>query len=182
MEYFDIYDRSKKKTGLVSQRKGYFLNDNQYALIVVGLVERSDHRFLITRRTLEKKWAGGWWEAAGGGVMAGETSLEAICRELREETGLDVTKAPGGCIYTYSRENPEEGDNYFVDIFHFRMDFEPEDVKVDPKEVIDFRLATLDDIAKLNDEGIFLHYDRIMEALEQEQKLGIDHGVIVRIN
>lgn len=46
--------------------------------------------------------------------MAGEDSEDAIKREILEETGLDVNGAKGGFLFSYHRENPSEGDNYFV--------------------------------------------------------------------
>src|SRR5436305_14801630 len=34
-----------------------------------------------------------WWNLPGGGMEAGETVDEAICREVRDETGLEVEVA-----------------------------------------------------------------------------------------
>ena len=45
---------------------------------------------------MSNAWAPGWWEVSGGAAQAGESSWEAVRREVREETGLDVSKADGG--------------------------------------------------------------------------------------
>ena len=95
MEFFDVYNDKKEKTGEKLPRKGSFLKEGQYQLIVLALLERPDHKFLITRRAMNKKWAAGDWEVSGGGVQSGETSFEGVCREVREETGLDVSHAEG---------------------------------------------------------------------------------------
>lgn len=182
MEYIDIYDSDKKLTGVLVPRKDYFLSENQYVVIVVGLIERSDHRFLATRRSEDKKWAAGWWEIPGGGVMAGETSAQAIVREIWEETGLDVSHAEGGLMYTYARKNVEKGDNYFVDIYHFHMDFEEGDVRVNDHEVTAYRLMSWEEMTKLNQEKIFLHYDRLKEGLEQEARYGLNCTHITRFD
>lgn len=74
------------------------------------MVARPDGRFLITKRVVTKAWAPGWWEVSGGAVQAGEASEDAVIREVKEETGLDVTKAEGGYLFFYQRENPGDGD------------------------------------------------------------------------
>ena len=37
-----------------------------------------------------------------------EDSLDAVIREIKEETGVDVTEAEGGYAFSYKRVNPEE--------------------------------------------------------------------------
>ena len=98
--------------------------------------------------------------------MAGETSREAVNREVLEETGLDVSAVPGEPLVTYHRENPGEGDNYFVDCYRFTLDFSQSDVKVQEAEVLEWKLATLDEIRDLAAQGIFLHYDSIKVVFE----------------
>ena len=130
MEMWDIYDADKKKTGRLMKKNDWCLKDGEYHLTVLGVIKRPDGKFLITQRVMTKAWAPGWWEVSGGAAQAGEESVEAVRREVLEETGIDVTDADGGYVFTYKRENPGEGDNYFVDVYKFIKDVSDEDVHV----------------------------------------------------
>ena len=142
MEFWDIYDAKKQRTGRTMKRNDWCLKDGEYHLTVLGVVVRPDSKFLITKRVMTKTWAPGWWEVSGGAVMAGEDSEDAVRREILEETGLDVSSCDGGYLFTYKRENPGEGDNYFVDVYRFVMDFDEKDVKAQEEETDGFMLAT----------------------------------------
>ena len=141
-ERWDIYDKDKNRTGRTMERNVWTLKDDEYHLTVLGVVCRPDGKYLITKRVMSKAWAAGWWEVSGGAAMAGEDSLTAVKREVFEETGLDVTNAKGGYVFTYRRENPGKGDNYFVDVYRFEMDFAEEDLKLQKEETDGYRLAT----------------------------------------
>ena len=164
MEYWDIYDAEKKRTGRLMKRDDWCLKDGEYHLSVLGVVVRPDGRYLITKRVMTKAWAPGWWEVSGGAAQAGEESYDAVLREVREETGLDVSGAEGGYVFTYHRENPGEGDNYFVDVYRFVLDFTEEDLKLQTEETDGYRLATVEEIKELAEQGIFLHYDSIQRV------------------
>ena len=166
MEYWDIYDSDKKKTGRKMKKNDWILKDGEYHLTVLGVIMRPDGKFLITQRVMTKAWAPGWWEVSGGAAQAGEESEDAVKREILEETGLDVTGAKGGYVFTYKRENPGEGDNYFVDIYRYEMDFDESDLKLQEAETLGYRIATPEEIKALADEGIFLHYDSIKRVFE----------------
>lgn len=166
MELWDIYDSNKQCTGRTMKRNDWCLKDGEYHLTVLGVVARPDGRFLITKRVMSKAWAPGWWEVSGGAVQAGEESKDAVVREVKEETGLDVSNAEGGYLFSYQRENPGEGDNYFVDIYRFVMDFDETDVKPQEEETDGFMLATVEQIEEFAKQGIFLHYDSIKRVFE----------------
>ena len=166
MEFWDIYDADKKPTGRTMKRNDWCLKDGEYHLTVLGVVARPDHTFLITKRVMTKAWAPGWWEVSGGAAQAGEASRDAVLREVKEETGLDAGSAEGGYLFTYKRENPGEGDNYFVDVYRFTMDFAESDVTVQQEEVNGFEIADPAQIEEYGREGIFLHYDSIRKAFE----------------
>ena len=164
MEFWDIYDENKQLTGRKMKRNDWCLKEGEYHLTVLGVIARPDGTFLITKRVMTKAWAPGWWEVSGGGVQAGESSEEAVRREVKVETGLDVRNAEGGYAFTYKRVNPDEGDNYFVDVYRFVMDIDEKDVSFQEAEIDGHMFATREQIESFAKEGKFLHYDSIKQV------------------
>jgi ADP-ribose pyrophosphatase YjhB (NUDIX family) len=56
----------------------------QFRIGVYALIFRGSEILLALRRDIE------WWNLPGGGLEIGETVEEGVCREVREETGLEV--------------------------------------------------------------------------------------------
>ena len=164
MELWDIYDADKKPTGRTMKRNDWCLKDGEYHLTVLGVVARPDQTFLITKRVMKKAWAPGCWEVPGGGVRAGESAEDAVKREILEETGVDVSNADGGYVFSYKRVNPEEKNNYFVDIFRYTMDIPDSAVHTQEREVMEYAFATLEQIQEYGKQGVFLHYDSIKQV------------------
>ena len=92
MEWNDIYDENRNLTGRV-HRRGSTWKPGEYGVVVCVWVYDGTGHLLLTRRAKGKSFAG-TWENSGGAVKAGETSRQAVARELFEETGI--------------RANPEE--------------------------------------------------------------------------
>lgn len=166
-ELWDIYDENKQLTGRTMKRNDWNMQPGDYHLTVLGVVRHVDGRYLITRRVMTKSWAPGWWEVSGGGVMAGEDSRTAVLREVREEIGLDVSGWEGGYLFSYRRDNPEEKDNYFVDIYRFTGEFTEQDLHLQAEETDGWMLADLEQIREFAKQGIFLHYDSMKAAFEE---------------
>ena len=164
MEQWDIYDENKQKTGRTMNRNDWNMQPGDFHLTVLGVLRRPDGTYLITRRRMDKEWAPGWWEVPGGGVRAGESAEDAVKREILEETGVDVSNADGGYVFSYKRVNPEEKNNYFVDIFRYTMDIPDSAVHTQEREVMEYAFATLEQIQEYGKQGVFLHYDSIKQV------------------
>ena len=80
MEFNDIYDADRNRTGRL-HRRGTRWKQGEYGLIVCVWVYDGRGKILLTRRAPEKSFAG-TWENSGGAAKAGETSRQAIAREL----------------------------------------------------------------------------------------------------
>ena len=86
MEWNDIYDENRALTGRLHQR-GTPWGPGEYGLVVCVWVYDGAGHILLTRRAKGKSFAG-TWENSGGAAKAGETSRQAVARELFEETGI----------------------------------------------------------------------------------------------
>ena len=62
--------------------------------VAVGVISNPQGDILVSRRSLERH-QGGCWEFPGGKIEPGESTHQALCRELHEELGITVqTSAP----------------------------------------------------------------------------------------
>jgi len=70
---------------------GAALDDRRYPkrpMVGVGAIILRRDRILMAQRGKEP--LKGWWSLPGGALEIGESLKDAICREVREETGLEV--------------------------------------------------------------------------------------------
>lgn len=74
----------------------------------VAIVVNKAGEFLLQKKTLDYKWFSGGWSLFGGGIKDGETPLEAIKRELKEELGICFEK-----IKFFKKNSFEIGNNSF---------------------------------------------------------------------
>ena len=104
-ELVDVYDENKCKTNKIIKRKDKdLLDENEFILAVHCWIINSKKEILITRRSLNKN-RGGMWEDTHGGVQSGETSMQAMRRELKEEIGLDVKEEELKLVRSLKRKN-----------------------------------------------------------------------------
>ena len=128
MELWDLYDKDRKPLGRTHLR-GTPLAPGEYHLAVIVVIVNKKGQVLLTRRAAEKDLCPGWWENTGGSVLAGETSLEAIRRELREETGLLARREE---LTLLLQENCRAGTHF--DIYALTWEGEPADIRFQPGE------------------------------------------------
>ncbi|MBW4046659.1 MAG: NUDIX domain-containing protein [Proteobacteria bacterium] len=76
--------------------------------VAVGVLLREDGSFLLASRPAGKPYAG-YWEFPGGKIEQGETLLQALARELREELGINHIQASywRSCVMDYPHARVE---------------------------------------------------------------------------
>ena len=128
MELWDLYDENRNPLHRTHPR-GTPLPEGTYHLAVIVVIVNSKGEVLLTRRAPEKAACPGWWENTGGSALAGETSRQAICRELREETGLTASPEE----FTLLLQEDRRTDAHF-DIYALSRDVELEEIRFQPGE------------------------------------------------
>ena len=64
------------------------------------------------------------YQCPGGHVEEGETYVETINREVREETGIELNlkdAEPFACTYGYYKDWPEKGKNRKIEIYYYEI-------------------------------------------------------------
>ncbi len=93
-----------------------------YILVLRGILQDAQGRFLLMRRSLCSKGWPGRWEFPGGKVEPREDIGAALVREWLEETGLEVV--PGSFTAAFEWERDNDKIIYLV----FRVSAESTDV------------------------------------------------------
>ena len=82
----DFYDKNSNNTG-VSYFKGDKAPEGMYPMVVMACIQNSEGKFLMQKRVPEK---GGDWGVTGGHPKSGETPIQGMITEIKEEIGVDV--------------------------------------------------------------------------------------------
>ena len=158
-ELWDVYDSDRRPTGRL-QRRGDPIPAGDHHIVVHAWVLCADGRYLITKRSPNKGFPL-MWETTGGSALAGEDSLTAALREVREETGIRVDASRAKLVTTRT------WIDHFDDIWLFKADFTLADVTLLEGETCDARLATADEIVALWQSGQFVPIDDLDRLLSQ---------------
>ena len=149
MELWDVYDKDRNKTGKVIERgKDTLEKGKEYHIVVTGIIMNSKDEILISQRA-EHKPLPLQWECNGGFILAGETSLEGIVRELKEELGLQFSKKEAIFLKTVeSKKHPN-----FKDLWVFRKDIVIKDVRFADEEAIAAKWVNIDEFIEMYNNG-----------------------------
>ena len=104
--------------------------------VVCALILKNN-KFLITRRKSDKS-LGGYWEFPGGKTESGETDIEALKREIREELGIEIYNL------SYFTENFHEYEKFKIRLVAYKCQTDSE-----PNKLVDhdaFEWSRLSDI------------------------------------
>ena len=163
-ELRDLYDEFGNKTEL-NYYKGDEIPKGYYPMVVMIAIENSEGNFLMQKRVPEK---GGDYGVTGGHPKSGETPLEGIITEVREELGLDFSNEKfieydSGC----------DGNDCYK-MYFVSKDVDLKDVRIQEDELSEVKWFSMDElkhmvaIKELNENQISC-FVKVCNFLEQNK-------------
>lgn len=152
-ELWDLYTIDRQRTDK-THRRGDKMNPGEYHLIVHACIFNEKNELLIQQRQPTKKMFPNMWDlSASGCALTGESSNDAIQREVFEELGLNID---------FSKMLPYFSICYndgFDDFYLVRQNgLDISNVKIQKEEVKQVRWANKDEVFKMKEMGIFIPY------------------------
>lgn len=159
MELWDVYTVDRERTGQTIVR-GEKQPEGTYRLVVHVCIFNSKGEMLIQQRQPFKKgWSDLWDITVGGSAVAGDTSREAVERELFEELGIR---------YSFEKIRPALTVNFpggFNDIYLIEEDIDLSGLKLQYEEVQAAKWSGPENILRMIDEGVFVPYKKSLIEL-----------------
>jgi isopentenyldiphosphate isomerase len=145
MEYWDLYDKDRKKLNKIHPR-GEKINSGEYYIVVSGWIINDESKILLTQRHPKKTFPL-TWECSKGAVKSGENSWDGVLREVEEEIGIKLNKETGELVDTYI------GNDFIKDVYLFKENIDIEKTKLQNNEVIKIKWVTINEFNEMEKNG-----------------------------
>lgn len=138
-ELRDLYDVNSNKTDK-TYYKGDIIPEGFYPMVVMVVIRNSKGEFLMQKRSVNK---GGDWGVTGGHPKSGETPIEGIITEVKEELGLDFSNE-NFILYDFGCDGKDCYKMYFVN-----KDIDLNDIKIQEDELSEVRWFTMEELERM---------------------------------
>ena len=158
-EYRELFADKRKVTGKKMLKDGIQPKGLKYVTVAVFIYNTKIHKFLIQKRTADK---GGKFGTTSGHPIFGQSSLEGMITEIKEEIGLDVDKDSLKLVDTIERKKK------YVDIYFMETDKKLDNFSIQKEELEEVQWMNKKEIDLLYSKNKFkkTHYKYFNKLLE----------------
>lgn len=151
MEIWDVLDENGIKTGKIMTKDD--VKSFEEGILHQGVdvwIINSEGKILIQKRSPQKRLQPNVWAMTGGSVIKGETLLETLQREAKEELGINLD------IKNAIKINHYRSGNVWLDEYIVKQDIDLKDIVMQEEEVSEVKFATYDEIEKIYQDNMFM--------------------------
>ncbi len=141
MELVDLLNNRKELIGETCERNS--VPNGKYRLSIHIWIVNDKNEIFIQQRSANRKKFPNMWTNTGGACVAGETSIETVFRELKEELNITPNIDNLELIASYKREKD------YVDVWLLRQNINITDLKFNDNEVQAAKWVTIEEWKKL---------------------------------
>jgi len=163
MEIVDIYNKRREKTKKTCERGKQ--KEGEYGLSVHIWIMNKEGKFLVQKRSKNKKIFPDMWSLTAGAVDTGETSVDGAIREIKEEIEINIDKEELELMLSIKRTHN------FLDVWLVRKDIDLKNIVMQEEEVQEVKWVTKEELEEMikNDEvagTVTLYYKMFFTILE----------------
>lgn len=141
MELVDLLNNRKELIGETCERNA--VPEGKYRLSIHIWIVNDKNEILIQQRSASRKMFPNMWTNTGGACIAGETSIETVFRELKEELNVIPNIDDLELIASYKRKKD------YVDVWLLRQNINIKDLKFNDNEVQAAKWVSIEEWKKL---------------------------------
>ena len=157
-EKWTIVDINENEVGLTWERGSNLkIPDGLFHVAVSVWIKDPRGNILLTKRHPNKTW-GLKWECSGGSVLAGESVIEGVQRELREETGITLSEDK----LKYLGKTVMKDRRCIMHTFLGYVDSEIS-ITLQPEEVVDAKWVNKQELEQMKDEIVETVWERYLQ-------------------
>jgi isopentenyl-diphosphate delta-isomerase type 1 len=147
-EWFDILDENGNITGSAPREICHNGSKLLHPVVHIHIIN-SKNKLLLQKRAMDKDIQPGKWDTSiGGHIRSGESLINAVIRESKEEQGIEINPKKLVKVSKYIFESDIEKE--FVFSFLYRSD---DELNYQKSEIDEIKFFSKDEIKKLIDEG-----------------------------
>ena len=164
MEIVDKFDNKRRPLGIQRDRNEKILGEYRQAMHCWIMNDKGE--FLIQKRSETKKTNPGKWGVTGGGTDTGETTIDTLKRECKEELGIDIDIENAELMLT------SRGKYTYIDVYLLKANLDLKDIVMQEEEVQEIKWATADEIRKIIESeqlvsNIVIYFEMLMKMLDK---------------
>lgn len=160
LEQIEELDEFGNKTGRLITREFAHNFGLWHKAVCIFLLD-NENRILLQKRAKNKIRNAGLWDiSVAGHVIFGETDINTILRESKEETGIDILQEEIKFLTSYKESisfNKMFNDNMIFNVYFAKLDINESMLKAENFEVDELKFFEISELKKMMD-----NYDQLV--------------------